>query len=488
MRLHQTTRSRVLSALGWTAATRILAQAFTWAVTLVVVRLLTPSDYGLVAMATVFIGFLTLMNELGMGAALIQTREPIGDALLRRVTGLVVLVNAALFGILSAAAPLIAGFFDEPRLVLIVRVLALQFLLASLAIVPQSLLERRLDFKRRSLVELAATVAGAVVTLLLALRGAGVWALISGSLSTSAARAIGLNLAEPSLRLPSFDFRGLSGILSFGGLITVDRVLWFLYSQSDVFIVGRVLGKEALGLYSIALQIASVPLDKLATIVTRVAFPAFSSVQGEPERLAGYLRKSIRILGLVTFPVSFGIAAIGPELVFVAVGRDWAGAALPLVLLSLVMPLRGMSGVLSTAVRGVGRAALGVMNLALALVVMPVAFLVGSRYGIVGVSIGWLVGYLLVFLVTLSRSAPAVGISRRALLGSLARPALASAAMFTAVAGAKGRLVATPAEATPIDLAILVLLGIGAYCGVLLVIGRETVREAIDLARSSRSA
>src|SRR5438309_7311792 len=139
-------RREVLSGLFWAGGMRLLGQVLTWAVTIVVIRLLSPNDYGLLAMATVFVSFLILMAEAGLGAALVQAPE-VDDFMLRGIFGAVILVDCVLFLLLVAAAPAIAQFFAEDRLVSIIRVLALQFLLGIFAVIPSAQVTRRLDFK-----------------------------------------------------------------------------------------------------------------------------------------------------------------------------------------------------------------------------------------------------------------------------------------------------------------------------------------------------
>src|SRR5689334_118598 len=201
-------RSRVLSAVRWSAGAKLASQSLSWVITIVVIRLLRPEDYGLMAMATIFVGLLTLFNELGV------------------------------------AAPIIAMFFDEPRLVLLMRVLALQFVIVAFSVVPQSLLERELSFKRRSLADLVSTTIGALATLVLAFLGHGVWALVWGNLAQLSSNMVLVNLARPYLRWPSFKLAGLRDVATFGGYVSMARLLWYFYAQADIFIGGRLLGHE----------------------------------------------------------------------------------------------------------------------------------------------------------------------------------------------------------------------------------------------------
>ena len=145
-------RSQVLTGFRWTATVRFLSQVLAWAITLLVVRLLAPADYGLLAMATVFVAFLTMFSEFGLGPAVVQRRD-IDDPLLKRVFGVILIVHASLTLVLVLAAPLIAEFYREPRVAPVVRVLSLQFMISAFVVIPDAMLQRRMEFKHRSLLD-----------------------------------------------------------------------------------------------------------------------------------------------------------------------------------------------------------------------------------------------------------------------------------------------------------------------------------------------
>src|SRR5258707_12507838 len=172
-------RQRVMRALGWALSGRLLAQAASWVITLVVIRLLTPDDYGLMALATIFVTLVALVNELGMGGALIQA-DRLTNAQIRQTFGIVIVVQAA-FGLLIIATALpVALFFSDARLAPILQVSSLQFFFLAFAIIPEALLMRALEFRLKAYVDTLSQLVGSVVTLALALYGFGVWALVWG--------------------------------------------------------------------------------------------------------------------------------------------------------------------------------------------------------------------------------------------------------------------------------------------------------------------
>jgi O-antigen/teichoic acid export membrane protein len=474
-------RQKVFSGLRWSTGAKFGAQLISWACTLVVMRLLEPRDYGLMAMSVAFVSFCTLLNEMGLGAALVQTRE-LTERMLRQVFGAVLVLNGALFLLLALGAPLIAMFFDEPRLKVFVPVLAFQFPLFAFFVVPDALLAREMDFRRKAIVELIATVLSALTTLAGALLGHGVWALIAGALVFPLVRVIGLNRIVSYPKRPLFDFRGFSPLARFGGLVSVERVLWYLYSRADVFIIGKLLGAQALGFYSVAMHLASLPMEKVAGIMHQVGFPAFSRIQGNKDLARNYTMKVARIVSNLAFPLFLGMSAVAPEFVAVVLGDTWREAVVPLQLLALIAPLRVLNVSLAPVVQGFGRPDISVKALALACIVMPAAFVIGSRWGLGGVSIGWVVGYALWFFYTLPWGLVLIDLPSLRLVRQLLLPAAMAGGMLLLVhamrLGMSGWHVVPP-----ILLGVLVVSGAASYVAGVLALNRGALRELWGIVR-----
>lgn len=453
-------KTKVVTGLGWIAGANFLGQIITWAITIVVMRILSPADYGLLAMSSVFVAFLAMMASAGLGPAIVQATE-ISDIKLRQLFGFIIALNVSLFLLLFMAAPLIANFFEESRLVDIVRVLSLQFVILSFAVIPESLLGRELNFKMRAMVDLFANVAGGVLTLLLAISEYGVWSLVAGTMLSVAVRTIGVNVFAPYIRWPDWSLRGIGSLIVFGGNVTAARVLWFFYSQADMFIAGKLLGKEALGFYSVAMHLASLPVQKISGILNQVAFPAFSQIKDDPNLVATHVLKAVRILSFFAFPVLWGVSSVAPELVRLLLGANWEPAIFPLQVLPAIMPLRMISNFLPSAVDSVGRPDISMKNLVVASIVLPIAFFIGSHWGVQGLCLAWLIGFPLVFLGNLVRVLPAINLRLYQLIAAMAPPAFVSAIMFGAVAWARQVFSSEANNATRFG--ILVLVGVVVY-------------------------
>src|SRR6266849_591307 len=429
-------RTRVLIALRWTTLSRLVGQLVSWTITLYVIRILSPDDYGLMAMASVPLAFLYLLNTVGLDAVLVQKRE-VSEHLRAQIFGLVIMLNLLFFLILLGVAPWIATFYDEPRLTAIIRILSFQFVLFAFETLPQSQIERDINFGRRSIVELVAMVAGSLIALILARAGFGVWRIVWVSVASTAIATAGLNLAQPSLCWPRFSLEGMKSDLRFGWSATVDRVLRFTFADSDRLIGGKLFGNVLLGYYAVDNDLASLPINKLTGVINSIALPAFAKAQMTPAGARSYLLAVTRLMSLLAFPFFLGISSIASELTTLLLGPKWQAAAVPLQLLSLVMPLRMLMNAFQPFLWAVGRPDTRASTFLIGALSMPIAFLVGAQWGPVGLSLAWALVYPLVFLASISYAGFFLKEKITHILPTLSRPILASLLMYALVFTAK---------------------------------------------------
>jgi len=472
---------RVLNAIRWSASTRLLGQVLSWAITLVVIRLLQPTDYGLIAMATLPMSLLYLVNDFGFGARLVQARH-LDEKMRQQMLAAIIVANLAIMLGLQLAAPLIAAFFSEEALTPVIRVLALQFLFHIFESLPVSRLEREIDFKRRSLIELGTMLLGSLATLALAILGIGVWALVWGSLLTVLTRVIGLNIIAPCRFRPRFVLAGMNHHFGFGGMILAENALWFVFSDFDKFIAGRLFGAEQLGYYAVSQHVATLPINKLAGLVKSVAFAGFSKVQADAATVRTYLLTSMRVASIVFFPVFLGIAAIADELVPVLLGERWTPGVTLLKILAVVMPLRMISVLFPPVLWGIGRPDVSAGNYLFAAAFMPAALVLGGVWGgITGLAVAWLCAFPVVFLFFLAWTGRLLALPVSRLLGTMALPALASVVMLLCVEAFRFRTHAFWPLNSALALLSDVLVGVLVYSTVVWTLHRNGVRETLAL-------
>jgi teichuronic acid exporter len=472
-------RARVMSALRWTAAARLAGQVGSWLITIIVIRVLDPQDYGLQAMATAFTATLVLLSAGGLSTVLVQNRT-LDLAMRRQIFGVVVLINLGFFALILFGAPVIAAFYGEPRIVPVLQVLSIQFLFLIFETMPQSQIERDINFKRMSIVDLTTAIAGALTTLALALAGAGIWALVAGVLVTTGTRIAGLNFIAPFPHLPKFSFRGMAAHFRFGGFVCGERALSSAFIESEKLIGGRLLGSQAFGFYTVASHIASLPIQKVTGFVNSIAFSAFSEAHARQSHAGEYLLRAIRFMSLLVFPIFIGIAAVSEDFVGLVLGPKWLAVAPLLTILAVVMPIRMMSNLLTPALWGVGKPHVSAGNFAIQAFTMAPAFFAGAWFGGTrGLALAWITLYPLVFLVVLHRSCPHLGISAGAVLRQIAWPLAISLAMLAAVLGSRGLVAGAPGSA--VHLAQLVAIGLAVYLAGIWAVDRARVRELKEL-------
>ncbi|UMR32075.1 lipopolysaccharide biosynthesis protein [Massilia sp. MB5] len=427
-----TLKSEVLHGLKWMAGAKFGSQMITWVITIFVMRLLVPADYGLMAMSSVFIALLVMFAEVGLGPALVQAAE-VTTQKLRQAFGIFLIVNLALCALLNLAAPAIAEFYSEPRLVPLVRVLSLQFLLTPLAIVSEVQLQRALDFKKRSIVDLTTAVITSLVTLTLALMGHGVWSLALGQVAAAIWRTALVNIVSPFPHWPLFSWTGMRDLMTFGGKVTTSRFLWFFFSQVDIVIVGRMLGGQVLGLYAVAMHLASMPTQRVSAILNQVAFPAFARFQHDREAIVRQLLKAFELVSLIAFPVLWGMAATASDIILVFLGDHWEEAVFPLQVLALIMPFRTVVQFMPTVTDAVGHPGVSLQNGIVGCTLMPLAFYAGTHWGITGVALAWAIMYPVVLLINLRRMVAVIGLTVGHVVQRMMPAMISAGVMFAAV-------------------------------------------------------
>lgn len=478
-------RTQVLSSLQWLAAARLVGQGIVWLITLRVIQLLEPADFGLMALTLVPIGFFAVFDEMGLGAALIQKKE-LEAGIERRVVGALFAVHLAIYVVLAAGAPLWAAFYDEPRLTGLLQVVSLKVPIMALGTVPEALLRRRMAFRDKSLADFAGAVSNSVATLVAAVSGLGVWSLVIGTLAGAVVRSVGMMVAARMLPIPSFSMRGVGALVGFGGGVLATRLLWFLFNQSDILVLGKFLDGAALGVYTVAMTIATMPMQKVAGMLNEVGFAAYSRIQSDRAAVASHYLKTVRILGLVAFPVFWGIAAIAPEIVeLLDKGKEearWGGVVEPLGVLAMIVPLRMLATLTAPALLGVGKPWIAFVNQGVSLALMVPAFIFGAQRGLTGVAYAWVIGYPVLFATMLSWSAPALGVGFVAYARRLVAPVLGGGIMIAGVwlareyaVGGVGSLI--------VRLVALIACGALAYGAFFLTARRDDLREVIGLVR-----
>ena len=472
---------KVRSAIIWRSGSQIVAQIVTWASTFLVIRILSPSDYGLFAMSQVVLVLLNLLNGYGLASALIQ-RETVEPRHVRQLFGMLLLLNFGMAALQFVAAPLAAAYYRQPMVADLLRVQSLFYLATPFIALPYALLSREMDYRRQAQANLASAVAGAATALGGALAGWGVWTLVAAPIVLFWVRALFLTVAAHSLVRPSFDFRGAGAAFGYGGAIALSQILWFVQSQADIFIAGRSFSPHQLGVYTTALFLTQILVSKFVPPLNDVAFSAYARIQSDREAIARAFVKAARLILLIALPFYAGLWAVAEPLVLTVIGAKWAETVPVVHVLALAMPLMTVQILFAPATNALGRPRIAVHNAAAGAVLMPIAFLIGVRFGLMGLAWAWLASMSALLVATAANSMPVIGIRTKALAGAILPSLLASTAMALVVMLVDHAL---PAMAPQPRLLLLVAVGAAAYGGLLWLFARELLVDAIRLVRGT---
>jgi teichuronic acid exporter len=470
---------KAMSALKWATAAKLVVQIVSWAGTLVVVRLLTPVDYGLMAKVSIVCAISGAIAELGLGTAIVRWVDIAHDDL-RKIYGVSLLFGAAVTVAVVAAAPLFAHLFREPRLTLPIACASLQIIIGAAAIIPSALATRELAFRHLAKIEIVVGFITVLTTLLLALFGAAVWALVIGTLVGSVIRSAGLLIFGERV-WPLFSLRGITEQLKFGLTLVGSRTSYFILVQSDVLIGSAFLSTTEVGQYSVALQLATLPMTKVSGTINQIMLPAIARKQDDPPSVRQALLKSVRIISTIAFPMLCGISAVAPELVRVLLGPKWLPTVPALTILPLIVPIRMIFNAVFTTSLALGNRHLDLRNTIINFVLLPSGFFIGAHWGIIGLSVSWLLSVPLAYSLTVPTALRFIGIRAADLVAECGAPAAAAVVMYAAVAAFRLGVAGQP----PMG-ALLTLSAAGAfvYFAVIALISRQHLISAHNFAHS----
>jgi teichuronic acid exporter len=395
-------KHQALSGMRWTVSARVLVQLITWPSTIIVMRLLNPRDYGLVAVSTVFIAFVTVFSDPGLAAGLVQT-QVLRDETSRAASAVIALLNLLLLSLLMFAAPSIAAWYREPELTQVIRVASLSLLMTAIATVPQAHLVRNLRFREMALALIAGNLAGSLATIVCAILGLGVWSLVLGTLALAALRSIVIIVYNRSAVVPDFSrgFEPVRHLMHFSVHMLGNRILFYCSGALDLMILGRMVHSTELGSYSVGANLAAIPGDKAMEAVNSVSFPTLSRLRPQPAQFNYTYDRILRMLALYGFLVAWGLAAVAPEFVHVVLSDKWRFAVIPLAMLSIAAPIRMLTSLQNTVNNAAGVPQASTKVLGLTCLVLPVGILIGVRVaGINGAAVSCVVVYAILFFVS----------------------------------------------------------------------------------------
>jgi O-antigen/teichoic acid export membrane protein len=418
---------QLVSGFAWTAGAKWSLQLASWASMLVLARLLDAADFGIVSMGALLFEFVSLASQFGIDGAMVRFKD-MGDEQMRQLNTLAVLLGFVGFLLCASAAEPMALYFRTPALAQVIPVMACSFVITGFRVVPFSRLEREMRFRAISGIEVLQSIAQAATGITCAFLGFRYWSLIFGNLAGAmVGTALPIVLRATGYSRPSL--ASIGSLVSFSWKLLVSRLSWYGYSNADFLIVGRVLGQSALGVYSLAWNIAYLPIEKIVALLMRVTPTILAKAQNDRTALRRYYGAITGVLALVVFPLTIGLALVAADAIPLLLGQKWTVAVVPIQLLCCSVAIRLLSVLPGQLIQVLNDMRFGVIYGLATLLILPLGFYYSCRWGIAGVASVWICLYPITSAALIGRVLARLKMPVREVLGLLWTPALACALM-----------------------------------------------------------
>ncbi len=315
-------KNKTVKGASWSFIDSIAGQGITFLVGLVLARLLTPEEYGLIGIIIIFIAVFNSIVDSGFSNALIRKNDA-KDIDYNTVFISNLVLSVVLFGVLYISAPAISNFFNQPQLIPLLRVMGSIVIINAFAIIQRTILVKKVDFKTQTKVSLISSITSGVVGIGMAVGGLGVWSLVGQQISRQFLNSAFLWIYSRWYPKLQFSIQSFKELFTFGWKLLVSSLIDTVWREIYQVIIGKCYSPVALGQYTRAQQFASICSSNLTTVVQRVSFPVLSSVQDDKERLKNGYKRIIKVAMLVTFVLMLGLAAVAKPLVLSLIGEQW---------------------------------------------------------------------------------------------------------------------------------------------------------------------
>lgn len=474
-------KKKAISGVKWTTASTAINSVTDFIRISILARLLDATNFGLIGMITVVIGFAQAFADMGISNAIIYRQDVTKDQL-SSLYWLNIFSGTVIFGLVMAFSPLIVNFYKEPYLIFIMPWAALTFLITPIGQQFQILLQKELKFDNLAKIEVLSNFCGTLVAVATAIKGQGVFSIVWGMLVNTTIRTFSLAVLgwrdwRPGLH---FKLKDIKGYVSFGLYQMGERSLNYLSANADYLFVGRFLGARILGIYTLAYQIVVTPFMRINPILTRVAFPVFSKKQSDNSALRrGYLDIT-KLISIAIFPILAGLAVTAPLFVNLIYGSNWV-MAIPLIqILAVIGMIKTLANPLSSVLLAKGRADIGFKWNFAAAVTNVIVFWIVARNGVFFVAWAWVVLCILFFAFGFSVLNRVIGIKWKEYI-SVIYPSILMSLCMGAIVYICNLLFNRHEVNKIFSLISLILIGVSVYGFLILLLESEYLKNLLAL-------
>lgn len=473
----RTLEQQAVSGAKWLGSLKLASQVVSWAMTIIIARILFPEDYALSALATMIAGYAEIISELGLGASIVQ-RSSYRKNELSSVFWFALIVSVIFSLSCIPISYFTAAYFNELRVIPLTQAVGVLFILTGLQIVPISLLKRSMKFREIGIIELIATVISSIAMIVIALKGGGAWALIGGRIIRGAVKLCLAYVYSSWTPTMHFKMSEVKHYVTFGLTVVLSSTLFYAFEMSDRFFAGRAWSLEMLGYYLFALQLAHIPTDKIVALVNQISFPTFSRMRADSKKFVRFYLNVLRVNATMVLPIFIGGFIVGDELVIVVLGEKWQPMTYLFQVLCLVQIVTALNSVNNIVHLARGNVKQVVLFNLVAVLTMSASFYVAVQYRMNAILIPWLTTYVLLCGWWIVRTISAIGVSIPSYFSKIRVPAIAAFVMAMALIG-----VEAAGEAMMLDVRYLlfieILVGAMTYVSLIWLLDRKLVHSLI---------
>jgi len=468
--------TKAVRGLGWAGVSQVIRLLLQFGIMALLARLISPKEFGLIAMVVVFTNLVSVFSDFGLTAALVQHKE-LTEKHLSSSFWLNIIAGLILCLIMIGAAPAIARFYNEPKLTFITMTLGATFFISSFGIVQMAIFTRQLDFKNLAIVEITAVVISGTITVILALAGFGVWSLVWQQVIFSFATVVFLWLFSKWRPEFSFQWQRIKELLGFGLNLTGFNLLNYFHRNMDHLLIGRFLGSAPLGFYDLAYRVLLFPLGNISSAIGRVMFPTLSIIQGDKAKVRYAYLQATRYIAMVSFPLMLGLAILAPQFVPAIFGPQWGRSVLLVQILALVGLVQSIGTTVGWIYQSQGRTDILFRWGLFSVVIFAAAFIIGLRWDVEGLTIAYAIAELLLTYPSFAIPFKLINLKVSYLFKQLNRIVLATLVMGIIVFSLRLFLENILMASDWVTLIACVVTGIVSYVGVLFLMDRSLYQE-----------
>ena len=425
----KTLKHQTIGNIGYNTAGRGIAFSVQAIASIILARYLVSDDYGIVGFALIFINFMDQFTDFGISSAVIQ-RHDIKERELYTGFTIKVLLGLAAFGLAFAAAPLALVYFDNDNVVGVIRLLALNLLINSMSFLPNTMLTRRLEYKKLSSLQSLTSIITSVITIILAINGFKFWSIVMASLCSATVSVLVINLMEPVKIKVCLDMQAAKELFNFGKYLVISGFIVFIIFSSDNFIIGAVKGAADLGYYALAFNWGSLICTLLGSTIGTVLFPTFSRMQGDPASIKLAYFKILHYVAFFAILANLSLMMISEGFLFFVLGNGsdkWMPALTTFKILCMYGILRAILEPVGSVLTALGHTSLILKAcLAVAAVQLVCIYPAIKYYGIEGIALVVLLSYSVQFLIYLPALKKRINMNYHEFLNAVKLPVIAA--------------------------------------------------------------